>query len=230
MNYLFSLLFFTWITDGPTLLPKPTVSNPTGSHIHGLVHFHWIQSVWNNIYIKKIMIETQIHSGSRINILTLIGRTRDRRVELIPSLLVYISWVNQFWTRNKSRSLIVAIMIFLLYLPIPIGIQSGGNERDLPYPFVWHHSVCIRLVTLLSIKSAYTRSMQLKQLHRRAVNRYAPFRFAQESATASVFSLSQPYDLSLPRFPRPLSAHVRRSSCHRATMSWWVGPHLLRWL
>jgi hypothetical protein len=93
-------------------------------------------------------------------------------------------------------------MIFLLYLPIPIGIQSGGNERDLPYPFVWHHSVCIRLVTLLSIKSAYTRSMQLKQLHRRAVNRYAPFRFAQESATASVFSLSlnpmiSPYLVSL---------------------------------
>jgi hypothetical protein len=33
--------------------------------------------------------------------------------------LMSISWVNWFPTRNKSGSLIVDIMIFLLYLSIP---------------------------------------------------------------------------------------------------------------
>jgi hypothetical protein len=47
----------------------------------------------------------------------------------------------------------------------------------------------VRLVAALSVKSACTRSMQVKQLHRGAVNPSAPFRFVQESATASVFSL-----------------------------------------
>jgi hypothetical protein len=41
----------------------------------------------NNRYIKKIMIETRLYSGSRFNLLIMIGRTRDRRAGLIPHLL-----------------------------------------------------------------------------------------------------------------------------------------------
>jgi hypothetical protein len=42
--------------------------------------------------------------------------------------LMSISRVNLFSTRNKSGSLIVAIIIFLLYLSIPTG--SNPTETD----------------------------------------------------------------------------------------------------
>jgi uncharacterized BrkB/YihY/UPF0761 family membrane protein len=44
--------------------------------------------------------------------------------------LMSISWVNWFPTRNKSGSLIAAIMIFLLYLWIPAG--SNPVETNEP--------------------------------------------------------------------------------------------------
>jgi hypothetical protein len=72
----------------------------------------WVQaqpSGQNNRYIKKFKIEIQIHSGSRFNLLIMIGRTRARRARLIP-------------TRNKFGYLIVDIMILLLHLSIPVGI------------------------------------------------------------------------------------------------------------
>jgi hypothetical protein len=45
----------------------------------GFVRFHEIQSDRNNKCVKKIMIETWIYSGSRINLLIMIGRTRDTK-------------------------------------------------------------------------------------------------------------------------------------------------------
>jgi hypothetical protein len=54
----------------------------------------------------------------------MIGRTNG----LIPSLLVYLPWVNYFLTLNKSGSLIVEIMIFLLHLSIPA--ESIPMETD----------------------------------------------------------------------------------------------------
>jgi hypothetical protein len=45
----------------------------------GLVRFYGIQSDRNNICMKKIMIETRIYSGSRINLLIMIDRTRDTK-------------------------------------------------------------------------------------------------------------------------------------------------------
>jgi hypothetical protein len=106
----------------------------------GLVHFHRIQSGRNNRYIKKIVIETRIYSWSRFNLLIMIGRTRDRRAGLdphlltsglIPSLLVHLSWVNSFLVRNNSGSFIVAIIIFLLHLSIPIGIDPVETNEAL---------------------------------------------------------------------------------------------------
>jgi hypothetical protein len=69
----------------------------------GLVCFHRIQSGRNNMYIKKIVIDTRIYSGSKFNSLTIIGRIRDRRAGLnpylltsgsVPSLLMRLSCVN----------------------------------------------------------------------------------------------------------------------------------------
>jgi hypothetical protein len=96
----------------------------------GFVHFHRIQSGRNNRYIKKIVIETQIYSGSKINLLIMIGRTRDRRARLNPHLLTsglimcllaHLSLVNSFFTWNKSGSLIIVIIIFFTF------IYCGGN-------------------------------------------------------------------------------------------------------
>jgi hypothetical protein len=72
-------------------------------HFLGLVRFRGIQSGRNNKCRKNIMIWTRFYSGSKINLPIMIGRTRDRRAELvphlltsglIPSLLVYLSWAN----------------------------------------------------------------------------------------------------------------------------------------
>jgi hypothetical protein len=71
--------------------------------LSGLVRFRGIHSGRNNKCTKKIVIWTRIYSGSKINLSIIIGRTRDRRVGLvphlltsglIPSLLVYLSWAN----------------------------------------------------------------------------------------------------------------------------------------
>jgi hypothetical protein len=48
--------------------------------------------------------------------------------------LMFISWVNWFPTKNKSGSLIVAIMIFLYIFINSDRIQSRGNELPLNLP------------------------------------------------------------------------------------------------
>jgi hypothetical protein len=53
----------------------------------GLVRFRGIQSGRNNKSMKKIVIWTRIYSGSKIILPIMIGRTRDRRVGLVPHLL-----------------------------------------------------------------------------------------------------------------------------------------------
>jgi uncharacterized membrane protein YraQ (UPF0718 family) len=92
--------------------------------------------VENEKYYRKDTIETQIYSGSRSNLLIMISITRNQRARLIPhlltsglilSLLMSIPWVNWFPTRNKYRSHIVAIMIFIYHDFFVIFINSGRN-------------------------------------------------------------------------------------------------------
>jgi hypothetical protein len=73
----FPFLFHTHIyyfTSLSLLTPFPLFQSSLG-----LVRFHGIQSDRNNRCVKKIMIETQIYSGWRINLLIMIGRTRDTK-------------------------------------------------------------------------------------------------------------------------------------------------------
>jgi hypothetical protein len=50
--------------------------------VRGHVRFHEIQSDRNNRCVKKIVIETRIYSGSRINLLIMIDRTRDTKSQI----------------------------------------------------------------------------------------------------------------------------------------------------
>jgi hypothetical protein len=106
--------------------------DPWGSYRKVWIGASYINPDGNDKYYRKINIdiETRIYSGSRTDLLIMISITRNQRAGLIPhlltsglipSLLMSISWVNWFPTRNKSGSLIAAIMIFLLYLWIPAG-------------------------------------------------------------------------------------------------------------
>jgi hypothetical protein len=65
-----------------------------------LVRFREIQSGQNNKFMKKIVIWTRIYSGSKIILLIMIGRTRDRRVGLVPHLL--------------TSGLILSLLVYLL--------------------------------------------------------------------------------------------------------------------
>jgi hypothetical protein len=118
-------------------LSIPTGSNPVETNYPwGLVRFRGIQSGRNNKCMKKIVILTRIYTGSKINLPIMIGRIRDRRAGLVPHLLisglipsffVYLSWANKFSTRNKSRYLIVTIMIFFVFIHSDRN-WSRGNE------------------------------------------------------------------------------------------------------
>jgi hypothetical protein len=69
-------------------------------HPYGLVRFRGIQSGRNNKFMKKIVIWTRIYSGSKIILLIMIGRTKDRRVGLVSHLL--------------TSGLILSLLVYLL--------------------------------------------------------------------------------------------------------------------
>jgi hypothetical protein len=52
----------------------------------------WIPSGRNNRYIKKIVMETWIYSGSGFNLLNMMARTKVRKAELIPHGLIRMSY------------------------------------------------------------------------------------------------------------------------------------------
>jgi hypothetical protein len=73
----------------------------------------------------------------------MISTTRNQRAGLIPhlltsgfvpSLLMFISWVNWFPTRNKSGSLIVVTMIFYIHSSIPVGAHGLRSARVMHPP------------------------------------------------------------------------------------------------